>query len=228
MLAVAFSGGKDSTALALRLAEQGVPFVLLHTATGNELPPLREHVLRVAEMTGAELVEPEHPTLDELIAEFGALPNWRMRWCTRVIKIESCSRWIKETPGVELAVGLRADEEARAGGTYDVPSTYPLRDWGWDEAAVRQYCRDRGVQVPERTDCAVCFYQRLHEWHDLYANWRPWWEHGKKLEREIGHTFRSAQRDTWPASLEGLQVEFERGRIPKPRRRRTMCRVCAL
>lgn len=35
---VAFSGGKDSTALALRLHELGEAFSLLFTPTGNELP----------------------------------------------------------------------------------------------------------------------------------------------------------------------------------------------
>lgn len=41
---VAFSGGKDSTAMAYLLAEQGEDFELLFTATDNELPGLRAHV----------------------------------------------------------------------------------------------------------------------------------------------------------------------------------------
>jgi predicted PP-loop superfamily ATPase len=42
-LVVAFSGGKDSTALALRLHELEEPFKLLFTPTGDELPELHAH-----------------------------------------------------------------------------------------------------------------------------------------------------------------------------------------
>ena len=37
-LIIAFSGGKDSTAMVLRLSELGEDFKLLFTPTGDELP----------------------------------------------------------------------------------------------------------------------------------------------------------------------------------------------
>lgn len=104
-LVVAFSGGKDSTAMALRLAELGERFVCLFTATGNELPELRAHIESVAALCNAELVTPKGPTLDELIRFYEALPNWRQRWCTRQIKIVPCIAYLKANPGSTLAVG---------------------------------------------------------------------------------------------------------------------------
>lgn len=58
------------------------------------------------------------------------------------------------------------------------------------------------------------------------AIYRPYWW---ALELQIGHTFRSETRDTWPASMKGLRLRFEAGEIPKDRRkkRKTMCSVCA-
>ena len=96
-LVVAFSGGKDSTALALRLHEKGIPFDLLYTPTGNELPGVRSHIDAVAQYTGARLIMPEAPTLVELITENRCLPNWRMRFCTPAIKIDHTGvpkRWL--------------------------------------------------------------------------------------------------------------------------------------
>lgn len=49
---VAFSGGKDSTALVLRLAELHEPFELIFTATGNELPELHAHIQSVVQAAG--------------------------------------------------------------------------------------------------------------------------------------------------------------------------------
>lgn len=228
-LVVAFSGGKDSTALALRLKEVGKPFRLLNTPTGNELPGVREHIERIADHTGSELVDLKAPTLAELIDEQQALPNWRMRWCTRMIKIEPCAEWLNRNKSAVLAVGLRADEQGRAGGTYAASSeiVYPLREWGWDETRVRAYVSCKGFQPPKRTDCAVCFYQTLYEWHELWINHKRYYEEGIHWEDTIGHTFRSPRRDSWPASLRSLAEEFVAGHIPKPRKRQMMCRVCS-
>lgn len=217
MIVVAFSGGKDSTALALRMAELGERIdALLFTATGNELPELRAHLERVAAMVCAPIVEPKGPSLDSLITEFAALPNWRQRWCTRMIKIEPCIAYLKAHPGSTLCVGLRADEEERQ-GLYGEHATYryPLREWGWGVADVLRYCAERGVRVPRRTDCALCYGQRLHEWYELWRDHPSEWAKGVLYEATTGHTFRSAGRDSWPASLVELGNRFASGEVPR-------------
>lgn len=235
-LVVAFSGGKDSTACVLRLAELGEQFVCLFTPTGNELPDLLGHIHRVVKMTGAELVMPLGPSLDQLIGHWQALPNWRQRWCTRQIKIQPCIAWLLAHPGSTLAVGLRADEMEREGlyGSY-ATYRYPLREWGWDITQVRAYCIQRGVVVPERTDCALCYGQRLGEWYRLWKLHPEEFAKGEEYELATGHTFRSAQRDTWPAGLVQLRGRFEKGDRPRgvpedddQEEHEQPCRVCSL
>ena len=228
---VAFSGGKDSTALALRLHELGERFSLLFTATGNELPELWAHFDEVVRMTGATVIRPKAPTLAGLIGEFKALPNNRQRWCTRLIKIRPCLDWMKLNPGITLCVGLRADEDSRVGIYGNVKTRYPLREWGWNEADVKRYCLERGVKVPRRTDCAVCYDQRLSEWRRLWIRYPEEWAQGEQWEALTGHTFRSPSRDTWPASMRELRAEFERGRVPRggdDSDEEQACRACRL
>lgn len=228
---VAYSGGKDSTALALRLHEMGEPFALLHTPTGNELPGVADHIRRIAAVTGTELIFPEAPTLANLIAKYNALPNHRQRWCTREIKIEPCIRWFKAHPDATLLVGLRADEPERRGLYGDLVTVrYPLREWGWSLADVRASV---GGCVPERTDCAVCPFQGVGDWFRLWERWPEEWARGEAWETQTGHTFRSPGRDTWPQSMAGMREHFERGRRPRgwapslfAEERR--CRVCSL
>lgn len=203
--------------MALRMAELGERIdALLFTATGNELPEVLLHVARVAEMVGAPVVEPPHRSLHDWIAEYGALPNWRQRWCTRQIKIEPCIAYLAAHPGSTLCVGLRADEEARQ-GLYGEHATYryPLREWGWGMADVLRYCAERGVKIPRRTDCALCYGQRLHEWYELWRDHRDEYERGVAYEASTGHTFRSPGRDSWPAPLAELAKRFERGDVPR-------------
>lgn len=241
---VAFSGGKDSTALVLRMAELGEEFVCLFTPTGNELPPVREHIDNIIAQTGKHLVLPQVPrTLEERIHHYNALPSWRMRWCTREIKIQPCIDYLvglqKESGDLPtLCVGLRADEEERQGmyGSY-ATYRYPLREWGWGIKEVFGYLREKGVEVPKRTDCALCYDQRLSEWYELWRTYPDEYAKGESLEAQTGHTFRSSQRDTWPASLTEMRLKFEAGYRPRgvddqlamdfaPETAR--CRVCRL
>lgn len=238
---VALSGGKDSTALALRLAEvEPRDYIYLCTPTGDELPEMVAHWEKLERLLGKPLLR-LHAKADlaGLISEFGALPNWRQRWCTRMLKIEPCLAYLKGLPDPVLYVGLRADEEERKGiYSEGVTTDFPLRRWGWGLAEVKGYLRDRGVSIPRRTDCARCYGQRLSEWWDLWREHPDLYASAETDEERTGHTYRSPGRDTWPASLRELRAEFERGRLPRGARVQLplaeteddtpACRVCRL
>src|SRR5207253_10975350 len=112
---------------------------------------------------------------------------------------------------------------------------FPLREWGMDEATIWSALEQRNIAIPERTDCARCYHQRLGEW------WRLWREHpalyaeAEAQEELYGETFRNPSRDTWPAKLSDMRACFERGEVP-PRarlqqdlfRNSGVCRVCTL
>lgn len=201
--------------MALLMAEAGEDFVLLFTAAGNEPPELFAHIRDIAERVGKPLIQPENRPLDFWINHHQALPSWRMRWCTRSIKIEPCIVWLKQHPGTTLCVGLRADEEERRGlyGDY-AEYRYPLRELGWGEADVLRYLSDRGVSVPKRTNCMLCYDQQLGEWWELWKERPEEWAKGEAYEAQMGHTFRSPGRDTWPERLVDLRQRFESGAVP--------------
>lgn len=228
----AFSGGKDSTAMCLLMAERGEHFEMLFTPTGDEEPVVIDHIARIVALTKAKLVVRScGASLAGLIDLWKALPNWRQRWCTRKLKIESAKAYLLENPGATLCVGLRADEEDREGLWGEFASyRYPLRDAGMGIKDVQDYIASRGIIIPQRTDCQLCFFQRLIEWYELWRDFPDKWAKGEELEEMTGHTFRSASRDTWPASMKGLRERFEKGDIPKDTRRNRdgMCRVCSL
>lgn len=226
---VAFSGGKDSTAMAYRMAELGERFELFFTPTMNELPPVFDHIQRVVQNLDVELIVPEGPSLDDLIRKWGALPNNRQRWCTREIKIEPAARWLKAHPGTTLCVGLRDDEPLRKGlyGAF-AEYRYPLREWNWDIDDVLGYIGALDIDVPPRTDCAVCPFQRLREWRDLLEQWPAYYQQGIEYEELTGYTFRSPSRDTWPADLASLATEFRSGRKIIERKSIKRCRICRL
>jgi len=233
---VALSGGKDSTAMALRLREvQPEEYVYLITPVGNELPEMHDHWRKLEHLLQAPLtrLQPygDIDGLRHLIEAQSALPSFRARWCTRLLKIVPTIKWLTENAPCVQYVGLRADEEMREGIYGDMPAvkqSYPLRDWGWTAEDVWGYLEDRGVTVPNRTDCAWCYGQRLGEWKTLLERYPSIYERAVEIERKYGHTFRSPGRDTWPASLDDLRNEFRSGRKLRGENCNERCRVCRM
>lgn len=242
---VGLSGGKDSTALAFKLREDfpDVPFNFICTPTSDELPEMFLHWRRLGERLGRKIIPIVGGTLKSVCAEEKALPNWRMRFCTRRLKIEPFAAFLLTVIPAVSYIGLRADEPGREGADYGgdivlsapdgVTQRFYLRELGWGIGDVLAYNESLGIEVPDRTDCARCFFQRLGEWYLLWLHHPEIYADAEADEEKYGFTYRSPGRDTWPASLKELRVEFERGRVPEislrmMEKRKGMCRACTL
>lgn len=261
MNVIGLSGGKDSTVLAFMLKEREpqTDWTYVCTPTGDESPDMIDHWFKLEDALGKPLVRvtnPKAPDLDSLIDIQGMLPNFRARFCTRMLKIEPTIAWCIQNAPVLMHVGLRADEDEREGIYGDlVKSRFPFREWGIDYYAVMAYLpflEERyDITIPIRTDCLNCYHQRIEEWWNYWRNFpERFWKMAAK-EKAIGGTLRSPGRDTWPVWLADLGAEFqrlwdrgastffaaqnmrrvERGGHPlleKPRRKGEICRVCTL
>jgi Phosphoadenosine phosphosulfate reductase family len=241
---VALSGGHDSTALSLLLQEcEPRPYTYVCTPTGDELPEMFEHWRNLSERFGSRIVPIMSGTLKSVIRQQGMLPNFRARFCTRILKIEPYRKFLNEQAAlgpVVSYVGLRADEEGRAGGAYsDIPGItmrFPLREWGMGEDEVQATLRRFGVQCPDRTDCARCYHQRLGEWWELWNRHDGLFDDAVGDEAEFGATYRTPGRDSWPSSLKELGALFDAGKVPERSLARMQrermaaggCRVCSL
>lgn len=225
--------------MALRLVElePNNDYEFVCTPTGDEPAAMFEHWRNLGVILGKPLIPLVAGTLDGLIRKQHALPNWRQRWCTRMLKIEPFLKYIAFNAPCTTYIGLRADEEGREGTEFSDPipgvtQRFPLREMGWGISEVLKYLESRGIVIPERTDCEKCFFQTLWEWYVLWRDHPESYAQGEGWEELAGHTLRSPSRDTQPAALKDLRAKFETGYIPKERRRDSMkamqCRVCTL
>lgn len=240
---VGLSGGKDSVCMALLLNEREPrDYVYICTPTGDELPEMYEHWRKLGGILGKPIQPIMGGTLDGLVQKWNALPNWRQRWCTRVLKIEPYMAWLMQQSKVHdrivSYIGLRADEEEREGGDYaSVPGVerrFPLREWGMGLADVLSQLEQREIEIPSRTDCARCFYQTIGQWFNLWRDHLAIYLDAEKQEETTGFTWRSPGRDSWPTALKDLRAKFMAGFIPRGADvqpdlfRRSQCRVCRL
>lgn len=233
---VALSGGKDSTAMALRLMEvEPGDYEYICTPTGDELPEMIDHWDRLEAVLGKPLKKLPNQTLSGLVNQMNMIPNFKARWCTRILKIEPFIEYMEKQPeGSVQFVGLRADEEARQGLMgEDFKTRYPLKEWGWGLKEVEGYLSEKGVCIPNRTDCARCFYQNIGEWYELWRDRIEIYMDASNQEDEIGHTWMTpGKHKIWPHKLSDLALEFEKGRKPtlslKRMENKRKCRVCSM
>lgn len=243
---VGLSGGHDSTLLSLLLKEREPrPYNYICTPTGNELPDMFGfwRWLGSDNALGKPLIPILGGTLERVIRQQKMLPNFRARFCTRILKIkpfEQVLASLTQRGPVVAYIGLRADEMAREGGIYSridgVSQRFPLREWGYTDPLVLAELAERGIKVPRRTDCALCYHQRIGEWYLLWLEHPDEYAKGVALETEFGATFRTPGRDSWPSGLRELREAFEAGRVPTTSLNRMQregmaigsCRACSL
>lgn len=179
---VSFSGGKDSTAMLLRMIEDGMPIDgIVYCDTGLEFPQMYEHIAKVERETGYPIIRlkgerafeylmldcPVNRKSDSQIArKYGAdqtgygWPGPRLRWCTKELKETPRRRFektIKKSCQIRHYIGIAADETKRLErkNNRDPTHVHPLVDWGMTEQDCLEYC-----------------YSRDYDWGGLYRIFR--------------------------------------------------------
>lgn len=219
---VSLSGGKDSTAMLLRMLEEGMPVdIILFCDTGMEFEGLYHHIdklekyidrpiTRLKSNKSFEYLMLEHTPKrknPELVGRVGfSWPGPRNRWCTAMLKQRIIDRYLRDLAKEYTLVqyiGIAADEPQRVR-----EHNYPLVDWGMTEADCLAYCKERGFDwdglydIFHRVSCWLCPLQSLEELRKLRKHFPDLWEKLRWLDK---HTWRTYLKNY---SVEQLEVRF--------------------
>ena len=167
---VAFSGGKDSSALAIYLHNperwlkvlgksispqrpplEGAEYVFCDT--GTELAETYDYLDRLEAYLGRPIRrlranvppsdpnEPEKTPFDHYLELYGGfLPSPNVRWCTRMLKLKPFEDYIGENPVISY-VGIRADEG----------------EWRVDQKTRRKYFQHRKGYISTKPNITTVF-----------------------------------------------------------------------
>lgn len=220
---VSLSGGKDSTAMLLRMLEEGMPVdVILFCDTGLEFDGMYHHIDKLEKYIGMPITRLKSPydfdylffehmpkrKNPELLGRKGY--SWagpRNRWCTAMLKIRIIDKYIrglsKEYEVVQY-IGIAADEAERAR-----EFKYPLIEWGMTEADCLAYCKERGFDwdglydIFNRVSCWCCPLQSFDELRKLRKHFPDLWERLRYMDK---HTWRKFLKNY---SVEQLDIRFD-------------------
>lgn len=219
---VSLSGGKDSTAMLLRMLEEGMPVdIILFCDTGMEFEGLYRHIDKLGAYIGRTITRLKSPyTFEYLMLEHTpkrknptlegrkgfTWPGPRARWCTAMLKTRVIRAYLKDlSQDYEIIeyVGIAADERQRV---HD--KQYPLVEWGMTEADCLAYCRERGFDwdglydIFHRVSCWCCPLQSLEELRKLRRYFPELWEHLRWLDKQTWRSFLKTY------SVEQLETRF--------------------
>lgn len=152
---VSFSGGKDSTAMLLKMVENNMKIdEIIFCDTGKEFPQMYEHIDKVEKYIKIPItrIKPEK-SFDYYMFEHEKTKGknkgrrgygWssgRCRWCTTLLKNNVVNKYLKKykDEGYIEYIGIAYDEKER---TKD--KKYPLIEWKMTEKDCLEYCYNKG------------------------------------------------------------------------------------
>lgn len=229
------SGGKDSAALAIYMAQRypELDIEYFFTDTGEELPEVHEFLTRLEGFLGKPITRLDpHRNFKFWLREFNNfLPSAQTRWCTIKMKLEPFRRWVNQYLNdgctVYSYVAIRADEDYREGYTATHPrliTKLPFREDGINKDGVYDLLQASGLGMPKyyewrsRSGCTFCFFQQKIEWVKLRERHPEAFENAKALEKtaeENGSPFTWTQGESLsdlekPERINQIKIDFEK------------------
>lgn len=183
---VSLSGGKDSTAMLLRMLDEGMRVdIILFCDTGVEFPAMYRHLEKLEKDIGRRITRVgSYHTFDHYMLDHEILVKHKSnqqheqrqhrgygwsgplnRWCTKELKEiprERFLRPLREKFDIIEYVGLAADEGYRLERENNKRENcrHPLVDWGMTETDCLNYCYERGYT-----------WEGLYDYFDRVSCW---------------------------------------------------------
>lgn len=181
---LSYGGGVNSTALYLHLLDQGwIPgdpdkgFEAVYVDHKTDWPETREYVKDFATKYPVTIIDPAvriekdiHKDFDDLYEYAHAakmFPSRVARWCTERFKSRILNKYHK-TPCF-VFIGYHAGEAHRAkiSSSGGQEFRWPLIEDGIDQQGCIDIIKAHGLEVPMKSGCYICPYQRVGELRKL-------------------------------------------------------------
>lgn len=208
---VSFSGGKDSTAMLLKLLEDNKPVdEIIYCDTGKEFPQMYKHIEKVK-----KYIKENYNKEITVLREERGFDYWMFehvktkgknkgkkgygwatmlcRWCTKALKNAVIDNYLKKfrEEGYIEYIGIAFDEQNRI-----KDKCYPLVEYKMTEKDCLEYCYSKGFNWDglyehfDRLSCWCCPLKNLKELKILYEHYPELWEELKDMDDRANNQFR--------------------------------------
>lgn len=228
---VSFSGGKDSTAMLMKMMENNIKIdEIIMCDTGKEFPEMYSHIAKVEKYINRPITilnadeSFEYYMFDHIKTKGKnkgskgySWPDFRNRWCTSNLKQQLIKRYLRQYQKQGYSIieyhGIAIDEPKRLEKNKGRNIIYPLVDFNMTEKQALDYCYNKGFtwnglyENFDRVSCWCCPLKNLKELKTLYLKYPELWLQLKEMDKQsikqFGRKFRSDY------SIEELEIKFK-------------------
>lgn len=198
---VSFSGGKDSTAMLLKMIENNMQIdeivyceVMATSTLGGEYPEMYEYLDKVDEYLmktiGKKItrIKPDISFEEQFYTkkkrgnyknEIYGFPLVFCAWCNSTLKVKPIDKYLKSKGEYISYIGIAYDEPERF-KRLDHNEKAPLYEWKMTEADCLKYVKEKGLYNSlydkfERLCCWFCVKQSLNNLRILRKDYPEYW-----------------------------------------------------
>ncbi len=209
---VSFSGGKDSSAMLLKMIEHNMRIdEIIFLDTGVEFPEMYEHIKAIKEYIKRDItILKADKSFEYMLLEYEkkkgkrkgqkgySFPDFRNRWCTRYFKNQVIKRYLKKYKDYNIIEyhGIALDEPERLNKNSDRNIIYPLVDFNMTEKDCLEYCYSKGFTWGglynkfDRVSCWCCPLKKIKELRVLYKEYPKLWGKLKEWDSKTYRQFK--------------------------------------
>lgn len=198
---VNFSGGKDSTAMLLKLIENNAPIDdIIYVDTGLDFPETYLHLLDVEKYISRSItVLKPKKSFEELIELYRnkkyCFPSVNARWCNSTLKMQPIQEYRKyhQYENIIDYIGIAIDEPKRVHHNPNI--IYPLLQYNMTEKDCLNYCNEKGFNFYDfyskhtRMGCWCCPLQNHRDKEILRYEYPELWNTIKEWEKKYRRTY---------------------------------------
>jgi 3'-phosphoadenosine 5'-phosphosulfate sulfotransferase (PAPS reductase)/FAD synthetase len=209
---VAFSGGKDSTAMLLRMIELNYQIdEIIFADTTLEYPEMYEWINKIENIIPYK-IKKVFPKKSFDAWFYGFAKRGKLKDKNQIrgfpLTVFPCY-WTREGKiipmeksygiGNIIYIGIDAGEIKRADGKKYKNSNnkykFPLIEWGWNGKQCFEYLKSKGLEHPlrfrfKRTGCWLCPKQSINSLKNLYLYYPELWKKLKQYEKDSPQKFK--------------------------------------
>ena len=209
---VSFSGGKDSSAMLIRMVEEGMPIddiifvkVMATPTIGGDFPEMYEYIEQMEDYIHRKItIIPSPVSFDEIFhqrfmsgvneGDMYGFPVTIGAWCNERLKVRAINQYYKQYGEHIRYLGIAADEPERLIRLQD-NFRAPLADWGMREKDCTEFLKVRNMVNPlytkfKRLGCWFCVKQSLESLRVLRHDYPEYWNMLLAWDLKSPRTFR--------------------------------------
>ncbi len=213
---VNFSGGKDSTAMLIRMLEENMQVdeiifckVMATPIIGGELPEMYEYIdkinnyIKLRYNKEIKVIEQEKSFEDYFYTEkirgknkgkIYGFPAIMKSWCNSRLKANILNQYLKKQGNYISYIGIAADEKKRLKRLSENECSM-LEKWEMTEKDCFEFLKERNLENPlykrrERLGCWFCPKQRIGTLEILKNEYPELWEKLLQWQRDSPYPFK--------------------------------------